>query len=147
MATAAGGDAPGGAAGAAILFSAVLGGTTTAVSGTVDVIGAATKTDVSKGQEALEATGNLPGLVTTAATGGNLTAGKAAGTLGDVASLAMSPKEAVKNMFTAADAVRTLMGAKDLATGVWSNVRSSFAGAFAPNPGPPTIPVPGLPYQ
>ena len=57
-----------------------MGGTATAVSGTADVLGAATKTDVSKGQEVLEATGNLPGLVTTVATGGNLKAGQTAGT-------------------------------------------------------------------
>jgi len=138
--TAAFGDAPGGVAGALILTSAVMGGTATAVSGTADVLGATTKTDVSKAQEALEATGNLPGLVTTVATGGNLKAGQTAGTLGDIASLAVSPKEAVKNVATAADSVRTLMGAKDLATSVWNSVKS-----YVVNPGPPTIPTPGLP--
>lgn len=138
--TAAFGDAPGGVAGALILTSAVIGGTATAVSGTADVLGAATKTDVSKGQEALEATGNLPGLVTTVATGGNLKAGQTAGTLGDMASLAASPKEAVKNVATFADAVRTLMGAKDLATSVWNSAKS-----YLVNPGPPTIPTPGPP--
>lgn len=116
MATAAFGDIPGGVAGALILTSAVIGGTATAVSGTADVLGVSTKTDVSKAQGALEATGNLPGLVTTVATGGNLKAGQTAGTLGDIASLAANPKEAVKNWATAADAVRTLMGAKDLVT-------------------------------
>jgi hypothetical protein len=140
VATAAGGDVPGGVAGALILTSAVMGGTATAVSGTVDVLGAATKTDVSKGQEALEATGNLPGLVATVATGGNLKAGQTAGTLGDIASLTASPKEAVKNVATTVDAVRTLMGAKDLAASVWNSVKS-----YVVNPGPPTIPTPGVP--
>ena len=114
VATTAFGDAPGGVAGALILTSAAIGGTATAVSGTADVLGAATKTDVSKGQEALEATGNLPGLVTTVATGGNLKAGQVASTLGDVASLAAAPKDAMKNAATFADAVRTGMGATSL---------------------------------
>lgn len=61
VATTAFGDVPGGVAGALIVTSAILGGTTTAVSGVADVVGTATKTDVSKGQEALEATSNLPG--------------------------------------------------------------------------------------
>ena len=118
--TAAFGDVPGGVAGALLLTSAALGGTTTAVSGAIDVLGAATKTDVSKGQEALEATGNLPGLVTTVATGGNLKAGKVAGTLGDAASLAAKPKDAMKNAATFVDAVRTVMGATSLLRQVMS---------------------------
>src|SRR3977135_1079943 len=44
VAAAAAGDVPGGVAGALILTSAVIGGTATAVSGTADVLGAATKT-------------------------------------------------------------------------------------------------------
>lgn len=69
---------------------------------------------LARGQEALEATGNLPGLVTTVATGGNLKAGQVASTLGDVASLAAAPKDAMKNAATFADSVRTVMGATSL---------------------------------
>jgi RHS repeat-associated protein len=108
IATVALGDVPGGVAGAVIVASAGIGGAATFVSGTVDVAGAASNTDVSEAQEVLEATGNLPGLVVTDATGGNLKAGQTAATISDAASLALSPKDATKNVFTAVDAGRTL---------------------------------------
>jgi len=69
VATAAFGDAPGGAFGAAMVFNAALGGTVTAVNGTTTIAGAATHTDVSHATETLDAIQNVPGLVTTAATG------------------------------------------------------------------------------
>jgi hypothetical protein len=141
VATAAFGDAPGGVAGALILTSATLGGTVTTVSGVTDVLGATTHTDVSKAQEALDATSNLPGLAVSAA-GGNLKAGQTVAAISDTAQLAVSPREAVKNVATTADSVRTLMGAKDLVTGAWNSVKS-----YIVNPGPPTIPVPGPPIQ
>ncbi len=87
VATAAVGDVPGGAVGATVVGSVVLGGTTTAVSGVADVAGAATNTNVQPATEALDATGTFGGLVVTAATGGNMEAGKAATTLTDAAAL------------------------------------------------------------
>ena len=141
VATAAVGDAPGGVAGALILTSAVLGGTVTTVSGVTDVLGATTHTDVSKAQEALDATSNLPGLAVSAA-GGNLKAGQTVATISDTAQLALSPREAVKNPATTVDAVRTVMGAKDLASSVWNTVKS-----YVVNPGAPTIPTPRPPMS
>ncbi|MGA9132307.1 MAG: hypothetical protein WB384_09915 [Candidatus Sulfotelmatobacter sp.] len=76
IATVAAGDVPGGVAGGVIVASAVIGGSATTVSGVADVAGAATKTDVHEAQEVLDATGNLPGLAVTAASGGNLKAGQ-----------------------------------------------------------------------
>ena len=146
IATAAGGDVPGGVAGAVILSSAVLGGTVTTVSGVADVAGAATKTDVHEAQEALDATSNAAGLVVTAATGGNMKAGQTAATVGDMASLAMSPKEATKNVATAVDAGRTVFSAGSLLKSAWNSFSSAVSGAFAPSPGPPIIQtVPGPP--
>jgi RHS repeat-associated protein len=146
IATAAGGDVPGGVAGAVILSSAVLGGTVTTVSGVADVAGAATKTDVHEAQEALDATSNAAGLVVTAATGGNMKAGQTAATVGEMASLAMSPKEATKNVATAVDAGRTVFSAGSLLKSAWNSFSSAVSGAFAPSPGPPTIQtVPGPP--
>jgi hypothetical protein len=79
IATLAVGDVPGGITGAVLVGSALLTGTTVGVSGVADVAGAATKTNVNEATEALEATSNFPGLVTTVATGGNLKAGQTAG--------------------------------------------------------------------
>jgi len=117
--TAAYGDLPGGALGATLIGSATLGGTATAVSGSVDVIGAATHRDVSGANDVLDATGNFPGLAVTAATG-NLKAGKVAATISDAATLATNPREAMRNAATAVDAGRTV-----IATG--QMIRQSFS--------------------
>ena len=146
VATAAFGDAPGGVAGALILTSATLGGTVTTVSGVTDVLGATTHTDVSKAQEALDATSNLPGLAVSAA-GGNLKAGQTVATISDTAQLAISPRDATKNLATTVDAGRTVFSAGGMLKSAWNSFSSAFSGAFAPNPGAPVIPVPGVPTQ
>jgi hypothetical protein len=87
----------------------------------MDIAGAATRTDVSKGQDVLDATSNLPGLAVTAATGGNLNAGKAAATISDAATLAASPREAMRNIATAADAGRTAVSASQLIHKYWNS--------------------------
>ena len=117
MATAAGGDAPGGVAGTILLANALLTGTALTVKGTVDVAGASTKTDVAKGDQALEATGNIGGLAVTAA-GGGLKAGRAAATLTSVGALAASPMEAGRNVATAVEAGRTAFSAVNLARSI-----------------------------
>ena len=80
---------------APLIIIGVLGGTSTAVSGTTQVIGAMTNTDTTKGQEALGAVGTPAGLITTAATGGNLKAGNAASAVQDIVTTVANPKDAV----------------------------------------------------
>jgi RHS repeat-associated protein len=144
--TAALGDEPGAVTGGAIVFSALktvsaaLSGTTTAMSGLTDVTGAVTKTDVSGAQQALSATGNLGGLVTTAATGGNLKAGEAAATITDAASLVGNPREATKNLATGVDAVRTAGSTYDLVGSAVSSAASGMRGALSPRPAAPPTP-------
>src|SRR5271156_109402 len=121
IATVATGDVPGGAAGALLIAGAGIGAASTGVSGTMDIVGAATGTDVSKAQDALDATSNLPGLAVTAATG-NLNAGKAAATISDVATLAASPREAMRNVATAAGAGRTAVSAGQLVHKYWNSL-------------------------
>ena len=132
--TVAGGDIPGGAAGALLIASASITGATTTVSGVADVAGAATKTDTKEATEALEATSNLPGLVTAVAFGGNLKAGQTAATLGDAAALGMSPREATRNLATAVDAGKTVFGLGGLLHSAWNGARSGVeTGAAAVN--------------
>ncbi|MFZ5983095.1 MAG: RHS repeat-associated core domain-containing protein [Acidobacteriota bacterium] len=130
------GDAPGGTVGALLLTSAVMGGTATAVSGTAEILGEATNTDVSAAAEALEASGNLGGLLSTAASGGDLEKGKAGATVTDVASLAASPKDATKNAATLVDAGRTLAEATKLVRGWIQDVRRTVAGGEKPGTAP-----------
>lgn len=114
IATVAGGDVPGGAAGVAIVASAGIGGAATTVSGTIDLAGAATKTDASKTDKALGAMGNLGGLTVTAFSGGNLKAGEAAATLTNAGTLALNPADAARNVATAAEAGKTVVDTYNL---------------------------------
>jgi hypothetical protein len=117
----------------------VLGGTTTAVIGTTQIMGAATNTNVAPATEALGAVGSVPGLVTAAASGGNLNAAQVATTLSGAASLATAPQEAVKNPATAADAVQTVRDTGGLVQ------RTATAVQNFVNPGPPPAPKPPSP--
>jgi succinyl-CoA synthetase beta subunit len=94
--------------------------------GVTDVAGAATKTDVHEAQEALDATSNLPGLAVTAA-GGNLKAGQTAATITDVASLAVNPKDAMRNTATVLDAGKTVVGAYQLVQDAWASIKDGAA--------------------
>jgi RHS repeat-associated protein len=133
------GDVPGSTAGAVLVVNTVLGGLSTAGSGVVTITGAVTNTNGSDAQEALSATQNLPGLVTTAVTGGNLKAGDIAATVGNAASLATGPKDAVKNPATAADAAQTVKDTGGLIQQTVNAVRNYL------NPTPPTPPAPSTP--
>ena len=124
IATTAVGDAPGGAFGAVLVASSGIGAAMTTVSGTSDVLGAVSHTDVSAGQKVMDATSNLPGLVVTdaaLAAGSSsdkaVSIGQTAATVSDAASLIAAPREAVRNPATAADAVRTVGAAADLVRG------------------------------
>lgn len=141
VATAAVGDAPGGVVGALMITNAVLGGTATAVNGTVQIAGAATNTDTTEAREALSSTSTLPGLATAAATGGNLKAANAVSTVTNAATLASDPKGAVKNAATGADAVHTVKDTTSLASQAVSAVKSAVSGALAPTPAPPPTPA------
>ena len=133
--TVAGGDVPGGVAGAVLVANTALGGTVSAVSGTAQILGAATNTNTKEAQEVLGATSTLPGLVTAAA-GGNLKAAETVTTVTNAATLAVAPKEAVKNIATAADAAQTV---KD-SGGLISNTINAVKNFFSPPPPPPPTP-------
>jgi len=136
VATAAFGDVPGGAAGALLVTNTVLGGTASAVSGTTQIMGAATNTNTTEAREALSATSTVPGLVTAAATGGNLKAAGAVSTLTNAATLGAKPAEAFKNPATMADAAQTTKETTSLFRSA-VNVVKSF---FVPPPPPPKQP-------
>jgi hypothetical protein len=136
IATAAFGDAPGGVAGVLLVASAALGGASTAVSGVADVAGAATHTDVSKAQDALDATGNLGGLVVTAASGGNFKAGQTAATMTEVATLAVSPKDAFRNTATVVDAARTVFSVGQSIRDNWGSFKNAVMGVIGSTPNP-----------
>jgi hypothetical protein len=104
--TAAVGDAPGSVAGTLLLANTVLGGTAAAVSGTTQIIGAATQTNTKEAEEVLSVTSSLPGLATAAVTGGNMKAAHTVTTITSGFTLAAAPREAVKNVATAADALK-----------------------------------------
>jgi len=73
----------GGVATAGVIF-AVQGAVAMGVSGVADIAGAATKTDVSQANKALDAVSNPAGLLVTAATGGDLKKGATAAAVGDL---------------------------------------------------------------
>jgi RHS repeat-associated protein len=114
VATTLGGDAPGGAVGAVLIANSGLIGVSTATMGITDMAGTATNTDTSKADRALQATGNLGGLAVTSATLGNMKAGQGAATLTNAASLAVSPRDALRNPATVADAARTVAATSSL---------------------------------
>ena len=138
--TAAGGDLPGGAVGALLVTNAVIGGASATVDGTMQIMGAATHTDTSEASKVLNATGTYPGLVTVAATG-NVKAGETVSTVTNAATLAASPKEAVKNPATTVDAVQTVKETTGLVQSTINAVKNWFA-TPAPPPPPPTPSVP-----
>jgi RHS repeat-associated protein len=144
VATAAGGDVPGGVAGALLVGNTVLGGTATAVSGTAQIIGTATNTNTTSAQDALSATSSGPGLVT-AASGGNLNAAQTVTTITNAATLATDPKGAVKNVATGIDAAQTVKETGSLINQTVDAVRSSVSGALAPAHSGPLAPAPAPP--
>jgi RHS repeat-associated protein len=135
------GDVPGGALGAVMVANAAIGGTATTVSGTTQIIGAATKTDTEEAQTALAAVGTIPGTVTAAVTGGNLKAGETVSTLTNAVSLAAAPKEAVKNVATAADAAQTARETSGVLGGFINSVKNFFSPPPVPKPATPTAPA------
>jgi RHS repeat-associated protein len=133
VATGAFGNAPGGVLGAFLVTNTVLGGTASAVSGATQIMGAATNTNTTEAREALSATSTLPGLVTAAATGGNLKLAGAVSTLTNAATLGAKPKEAFNNPATMVDAAQTTRETTSLFRST-VNVVKSF---FGPPPPPP----------
>lgn len=151
MATAAGGDIPGAAAGASMAStgasaffttSAIMGSASTLATGTALVAGAATNTNVTAATDMLSATSNPGGLATTALTG-NVGFGKTAAMGNSVLSLARNPQGAVRNPATAVKAIQTgtkvLTAVSDAATTMLSAVQGSLA---LPPPPPPPPPPP-----
>jgi predicted phage tail protein len=88
-----GGEVGSGGISTAISVIGVGAGTSAFVKGVTQVVGAATNTDVKKATEALDATRNPAGLLTTVATGGNMQAGDKAATALDVVTAASDVKE------------------------------------------------------
>ena len=138
MATVAGGDLPGGALGASLAANSAISAAAWITAGTVQMAGAATDTDVSKGTEGLSATGNLWGLAVTAISGGNIELGAEAATLTSAGTLARNPAGGAANPATAAKGVNTL-------TSTFNLLKSWINGATAPTPPPPAPPKPPPP--
>jgi len=88
-----GGEIGSGGLSTAVSVIGVGAGTSAFVKGVTQVVGAATDTDVKEATEALDATRNPAGLLTTAATGGNMQAGDKAATALDVVTTASDVKE------------------------------------------------------
>ena len=114
-----------------------IGGSASFVSGTAQIVGTATKTDVSAGTEAVEAYGSPQGPVVGAATGGNQSLAAVATTAGDVAGLVGKPEGAVGVV----DRISTAVG---LATGGLKDTYDTIRNFINP-PLPPPPPSPGLP--
>jgi hypothetical protein len=146
IATIAVGDVPGSIVGVGLVASGTIGAVTSVVSGTTDVVGAATNSNVDAAQKGLDSVSNLPALVTTAATG-NPEAGSTVGTVADAVQLAAKPQEALKNPATMIDAVKTTGAAVDLAKSTGKAAASTIRGATAPVPAPPPAPKPPAPPQ
>ena len=145
IATIAGGNLPGGAAGAVLVANASIGAATATVSGITDVVGSATSTNVERAQKALAGTGNLGALVVSNATGGNLDAGKVAGTLTSMATLSQNPAGALKNPATIVKAGLTINSGAGLFGTLFSSIASALSGVVAPQapaPAPPPPPAP-----
>jgi len=137
--TAAFGDAPGGAAGALLLFNATLGGVATGVSGVAQIAGAATNTDTSEAQKVLSAVSTGPGLVATAASGGNLEVGEKVSTVTNAATLVANPKDAVASVPNAIDAAKTVKENTSLLKETAETVKNWIN---PPPPSPPAAPKP-----
>ena len=138
MTTLAGGDVPGSTFGAALAANSVISAAAWMTTGTVKMVGAATNTNVTTGIDGLSATGNLGGLVVTAASGGNIERGTEAATITSAATLARNPAGALASPATEAKAMNTL-------SSTFSLLKSWISGATAPTPPPPTPPKPPSP--
>ncbi len=138
MATIAGGDVPGSTVGTLLVANTAISAAAWITAGTVQMAGAATDSDVSKGTEGLSATGNLGGLVVTAISGGNIELGAEAATLTSAGTLARNPAGAAANPATAAKGVNTL-------TSTFNLLKSWINGATTPTPPPPAPPPPPPP--
>lgn len=138
IATALGGNIPGGAVGTLLVGGAVYSGTVTTVSGVTDMDAAAKRKDVTQAQKELDAIGNFAGLATTAATG-DLEAGKAAATVMDVATLAARPREIYSNPATFLESLRVAGNASELAIQLWDRIMGGRSGLATARP----IPLPG----
>ncbi|MGB8129801.1 MAG: hypothetical protein WCG81_08410 [Candidatus Angelobacter sp.] len=111
------------------------------MSGTTDVVGASTNTNVEPAQKALDSVSSVPALLTTVATG-NSEAGATVGTITDAVTLAAKPKEALKNAATLADAVKTGVEAGHLAKDTAKSAGDAVRGMNPPPPPPPPAPKP-----
>jgi RHS repeat-associated protein len=114
-----------GVATAGVVF-AVQGAVAMGVSGVTDIAGAATKTDVSEANKALEAVSNPAGQIVTAATGGNLEAGAKAAAVGDALVGAANLKSDVKE-------IAGLVKAGGAANDVKATVKAANIGQTAVN--------------
>lgn len=130
--------------GVAVVAGSLMGGASMTVSGVTDLAGAATSTDTSKGTDALSATSNLPGLATTAVTGGNIEAGKIVANITSVVTLGSKLTDNPSKVFE--NPVTLIKGAKDSTTFLDSfrsgmnYVSNYFKGPSAPTP--PQAPKP-----
>jgi len=113
-----------------------IGGSASFVSGTTQILGTATNTDVSAGTKAVDDFGSPQGLIIGAASGGNQSLASVATTTGNIAGLAAKPQSAVG----IADKIFTFTG---LVTGELSTTYRTIQNMT--NPSPPPTPNPPQP--
>jgi len=118
-----------------LVSSAGIGSTVTTVKGSVDLMGALTGSDkagVKAADKALNATGNLGGLVATSIYQGNLNAGQAGTVLTNALALTANPMEATRNPATVIEAARTVVGTYNLVRSVVHTLGTEGANALPP---------------
>jgi RHS repeat-associated protein len=138
--TGAGADVPGDAVGAVLITNAIIGASGSVANGTVQIVGAATHVNTSHALEKASKVESLAGVTTGVMTRGNLNAAGVATTATNAATLALSPKEAVRNVATAVDSAQTV---KETG-GFLKNAISGVINWFSPPP-PPTPKAPAPP--
>jgi RHS repeat-associated protein len=114
-----------------------IGGSASFVSGSSQILGAATRTDVSKGTKAVDAFGSPQGLVVGVVSGGNESLASLATTAGNIAGLVSRPE-------SVAGIVDKVLAVTGLVTGELTSTYQTISNMISP-PSPPTPAPPGLP--
>jgi RHS repeat-associated protein len=127
-----------------LAVTGILTGSTLSVRGTANVVGAATNTDVGQGDKVLAATSNPAGLVTTAATGGNVTAGRVAATGQSVAMAVTGAVQNPKSLSSPATVAKHANLVVNIGQ-LGSQISASAANLIKPPAPPPPPPKPPSP--
>jgi RHS repeat-associated protein len=122
---------------------AALGVTGTAVNGTVDIMGAATHTNVDAGTNAVTSVTNPVAAAVSIATG-SMEKGSQAADLATIVKAGVGAAQG-NGVSNPAEVANSLQGAREAVAGVIGQARSIISGATAPTPPPPPAPRPPSP--